>query len=487
MLKESLTQRDFVRASPGAAKFPAAPARPAAKLAFPTNRLNAIRTATPGWQIVAAPAGTTLALLAFYIFLHTSFAGEILKVYLHVPFPVVGIFAVLVPLVVLFAGGAMRFLGTPMAIPWLLFNVWIAISAVLGFYPKDSFSQMVPFELRLQILPLLICAVATTSKSVRTVLAVAAVGVIPVLGLAATVGRLQAREGGRFGIPETSLSNPNDLAFHLLWGSMLLLTFLLRKGKLGRILAAIAIPASVWFILKTASRANFLTLFAVVAIGFVIAAPSIRILLLITVPIGLGVTLLLLPKSTLDRITAVEVSTSIDEVGQEGKQATDAQERGALDSQAARMNLAKLAFTATLRNPVFGSGMGMFADETADYIQRTTRNKAPWQTAHNSYLKVSSENGIPAFLFYVWSILAAIFVTWRSVRQTRKRPGFEDANRNSICILLALAVYAFGTFFCDIVYLPYLAITIGLAAANYLAFRNEDLLAGMASQGPLVR
>src|ERR1700743_673399 len=182
MLKESLTQRDFVRASPGAAKFPAAPARPAAKLAFPTNRLNAIRTATPGWQTVAAPAGTTLALLAFYIFLHTSFAGKILKVYLHVPFPVVGIFAVLVPLVVLFAGGAMRFLGTPMAIPWLLFNVWIAISAVLGFYPKDSFSQMVPFELRLQILPLLICAVATTSKSVRTVLAVAAVGVIPDLG-----------------------------------------------------------------------------------------------------------------------------------------------------------------------------------------------------------------------------------------------------------------------------------------------------------------
>src|ERR1700742_203013 len=237
MLKESLTQRDFVRASPGAAKFPAAPARPAAKLAFPTDRVNAIRPAPPGWQTVAAPAGTTLALLAFYIFLHTSFAGEILKVYLHVPFPVVGIFA------------------------------------VLGFYPKDSFSQMVPFELRLQILPLLICAVATTSKSVRTVLAVAAVGVIPVLGLAATVGRLQAREGGRFGIPETSLSNPNDLAFHLLWGSMLLLTFLLRKGKLGRILAAIAIPASVWFILKPASRANFLTLFAVVAIGFVIAAP----------------------------------------------------------------------------------------------------------------------------------------------------------------------------------------------------------------------
>ena len=129
---------------------------------------------------------------------------------------------------------------------------------------------------------------------------------------------LQAREGGRFGIPETSLSNPNDLAFHLLWGSMLLLTFLLRKGKLGRILAAIAIPASVWFILKTASRANFLTLFAVVAIGFVIAAPSIRILLLITVPIGLGMTLLFLPKSTLDRITAVEVSTSIDEVGRKG-------------------------------------------------------------------------------------------------------------------------------------------------------------------------
>jgi O-antigen ligase len=415
-----------------------------------------------------------LALVAFYIFLHTSFSGEVLKVFLHFPVPVVGIFAVLVPLALAFGGRLTRFIQTPLGLPWLLFNAWIAICAVLSFYPRESVSQVIPFELRLQILPFFFCAVANTSKTIRRLVIAAALGVLPVLMLCALKGEVQ--DGTRFGIAGTSLENPNDLAFHLLWASTLLMIFLLGKGKLGKVVAVIGASSSFWFILKTASRANFITIFAVVAVVFLLSAPSIRIALLIAVPIGLAITLPLLPKSTFDRILSVKLS-SAEEVAKQSDAESDAQLRSAMDSEASRMELAMLAVSATLRHPVFGVGQGMFADETADFMLKATGEKAPWLTAHNSYLKISSETGIPGFVFYLWSISASLWMTLHALKRSRKRPGFEDTSRNSICILMALVTYCVGTFFCDIVYLPYLGMTAGLAAANFLAFRNEDRLA----------
>jgi hypothetical protein len=426
-------------------------------------------------QTAAGPAGAVIGLLGFYIALHTGYAGEILKVFLHVPFPVVVIFAVVVPLVVAITGRVRTFFETPLAIPWLLLNGWMCLCAVFSFYPRESVSELVPYLLRLQIMPLLFCAVATTSESVRRLVGATALGVLSVLVLCATKGEMQ--EGTRFGIAGTSLENPNDLAFHLLWGSTLLLLFILHKGKLGKIVATVAIMSSFWFILKTASRANFFTIFAVVAVAFLLAAPSVKFVLAFVVPLGLAIALPLLPKATLDRIMSVEVTSDIDQVGKESAEATDVQLQGALGSEAARMELMRLAVQATFRHPVFGVGMAMFANETADFIMATTGRKAPWQTAHNSYLKISSEDGIPGLIFYAWSIFASIVMTWKTFLKSRGRPGFEDTSRNSVCILLALVVYAVGTFFCDIVYLPYLSITVGLAAANFMAFRNEDGLA----------
>lgn len=436
------------------------------------------RTAIP---VVAAPAGALVALLGFYIMLHTGDGGEVLKIFLHVPFPVVAIFALVVPVAAGITGRVLWFFKTPVAIPWFLMLGWMTFSALTSFYPTESVSEFLPYGLRFHIMPLLFCAIATTCGSVRSLITWAALGLFPILLLCATKGELM--EGTRFAIPETSLVNPNDLAFLLLWGATLLLVFLLGNGKLAKIAALVAIPSCFWFILKTASRANFITIFVVLAVAVLIAAPSTRIVLLVAVPLGLGITLPLLPKATLDRMLAVVVSSSIDEVGKESDAATG-QLRGALGSEAARMELAKLAIDATLRHPVFGVGMSMFANETADYFMKSYGTKAPWQTAHNSYLKISSENGIPGFVFYAWSILAAIGMTWRTFVNSRGRPEFQTANRNSICILLALVAYIVGTFFCDIVYLSYLSITVGLAAANFLSFRNESALVNAAAPVP---
>jgi O-antigen ligase len=428
---------------------------------------------------VVAPAGAFVALLGFYIMLHTGLGGEVLKIFLHVPFPVVAIFAVIVPLAAGFTGRVGWFFRTPVAVPWLLMLAWMTFSAITSFYPRESVSEVLPYGLRFHIMPLLFCAIATTSKSVRSLIVWAAMGMFPVLLLCFVKGEMV--EGIRFAVPDTSLENPNDLAFLLLWGSTLLLIFLLGKGKLGKIVTLAAIPSCFWFILKTASRANFITIFFVLAVAVIISAPPVRIFLLVAVPIGLAITLPLLPKSTLDRILSVVVSSSISDVAQQSNSVANAELKGAIGSEAERMELAKLAIDATFRHPVFGVGMSMFATETADYFMKNFGTKAPWLTAHDSYLKISSESGIPGLIFYVWSIVAGIGMTWRTFIKSRGHPEFQTTNRNSICVLLALVVYAVGTFFCDIVYFSYLSITMGLAAANFLSFRNESAMLNAAT------
>jgi hypothetical protein len=431
-------------------------------------------------QKATVPAAALVLLLGIYIAMHTSLAGEILAIFLHIPLPVVGVFSLIVPAAVAFVGRPTQFFGAPVAKPWILLNIWMALAALFSFYPHDSVSSVIPLILRLQIMPVLFCGVATTSKSTRSLLKWAALGLLPLLLLCFTSG--QMLEGYRFAIPETSLANPNDLAFHLLWGCMLLLVFLFGRNKLMKIMVLMAVPTSLWFILKTASRSNFLTIFAVVAMGLLLTKSSTRVMLLLGIPLALAIMLPLLPRDTLDRITAIASGSSAGDAAEAAKASGNDKLEGAFDSEAARLELSRLAVDATLRHPVFGVGMQMFGDETADHLMKTKGTKGPWQSAHDSYLKISSENGIPALIFYVWAILSSVWMTWSTLRKTRARPGFEDAYHNSICILMALVAYVVGTFFCDIVYLPYFSVTIGLAAANYMAFRNEDRLAAALAQ-----
>jgi O-antigen ligase len=230
--------------------------------------------------------------------------------------------------------------------------------------------------------------------------------------------------------------------------------------------------------LKTGSRANFVTFIVLFAVIFILVPRGTKALLALGAPIAMLIVFLVLPRTTLNRMLAIVLTSSEEEVAMRTMETQDDQLRGAIGSQAARMELQKLAVSATLRHPLFGVGPLMFENETADNILKSTGKKAPWQTAHNSYLKISSENGIVGFIFYVWVLVAAFRLTYRCYKRTEGNPALKMANGNSVAILLALVVYACGSFFCDIVYLSYLPITVGLAAANYLAVMGDDRQSG---------
>jgi O-antigen ligase len=418
----------------------------------------------------AAAGGFVMALFGFYAFMHTGAFGEIMAVYLHLNVPMVAAMAVIVSIAALFHGGLGRFGAAPTAKPWIILSVWLFITSIFSFSARESVRYIVPFLVRFMAMPLLFCAFATTTRTVQKLISWAAAGLIPVLVLCVTKGSMM--DGVRFGVVGTSLENPNDLAFHLLWGSTLLLIFFFR-GKLGKLLVLATVPPCFWFIMKTASRANLISIFVLVAVVFLIVPSSVRLVMAVVVPVVLVVTIAALPKATQQRILAIAISSEVD-VAAQSNGTEDDNLKGALGSQAERMELSKLAIEATFRHPIFGTGPTMYANETAAYIMAKFGKKAPWLTAHDSYLKISSETGIPGLVFYVWAILSGLRLGYKTYMRTAGKPGMQIANRNALCLLLALVTYAFGTFFCDIVYYSYLPMTLGLTAANYLATINEE-------------
>jgi hypothetical protein len=432
------------------------------------------RPTTAGTKLVTAQAsGFLLALFGFYIFMHTGAFGEITAVFLHLALPMVAAMCVVISLTAIVHGGMDRFFTTPISRPWPILYIWMCLSSIFSFYITASVGFIVPFGLRFMVMPVLFCAFLTTPNAVRGALNWAAFGLVPILILCVTKG--QMLDGIRFAIPDTTLENPNDLAFHLLWGSCLLLSFFFRPGKLGKIFTIITIPPCIWFVMKTASRANFVAIFVLMGVVFIMVPGKIRMIIGTIMPVILVATVIALPKATQDRILAIVVGSAEDVAVQvQSNGGSDDNVKSAMESQAERMELSKLAIDATLRHPIFGVGPLMFADETANYIMAKTGKKAPWLTAHDSYLKISSETGIPGTILYIWSVLAGLAMNYSVYKRTSGKPERIVTNRNAMCIFLALATYAFSTFFADLVYYAYLPITLGFTAANYLVAKTED-------------
>lgn len=453
----------------------AAVATPPAPVPATTPRIQSpARQPTPAEsseRLYSGFARLTLLLLGFYVFEHTTFAGELLANFAHIRFPVVAITGAVVTVCALFSGRLLQFLRTPLAIPWIFLYAWMVLASLFSFWARASVGFVIPYGLRFQLMPFLFCALAVSTRAVRDLLTLAGSGLLVVLALCITKGTLY---DGRLVVPATDMLNPNDLAFHLLWLSMLAAVFLLNRGVGGKLLSAAMIPLSVWYMLKTGSRANLLTFIVLFGVVFVLVPRGTRALLALGTPVAVIVVLTVLPRSTLNRMMAIVLTSSEQEVATRTLQTKDAELRGAIGSQAARMELQKLAISATLRHPVFGVGPLMFENETAANILKNTGQKAPWQTAHNSYLKISSETGVIGFLLYLWTLVAAFRLTYDCYKRTQKRPELKIANGNSVAILLALVVFGFGSFFCDIVYLSYLGITLGLASANYLAVAGDE-------------
>lgn len=403
--------------------------------------------------------GLTNVLMGLYSMMLTVPIAEILIVYLHAHISVVVIVDAILTILLIMSGRLGRFFETPMAKPWMVLLVLYGIAAVLGVYKGESVPFIFEYGIRFHVLPLYFCALALTPDQVRKSLRWMGWGMLLLVFLCFKFG---TSEDGRFLLPDTSLSNPNDLAFAFLFGMSCLM---LNKSKLARAMAVGVCGVVLYFILKTASRASLITLIAMVIFLFIFASRRMKILLVIAVPVTAALLIALTPSFAIKRLSLITPN--------EAAAGNDSQLRNAIDSEEARSELQQRAIKLALHNPLFGVGPLEFLNGVELMVRQSTGQKSGWQGAHNTYLQVAAEAGIPAMILYLVCLYYCAKLNIQTFLSCRRNPTVSEAGTQSLVLILMTIAFAVCVAFSNNAYDPRVDMLVALSAANFLAVRDE--------------
>ena len=295
------------------------------------------------------------------------------------------------------------------------------VGAPFGDWPADSLDAVFNSFLKLIVFIYLLVKCVADEEGLFQVIWSLCLSAVA-LSAAALLNPLKT--DGRVYVSDTY--DPNDLALTLCL--ILPLMFYLQENSAGAkrvfVLAAMAMLGLV--VIKTGSRGGFITLCAIAALLLYQKGPSYAVK---RIPLILAFAVIFLftaPREQLDRMLSVF-----------GLQSDSYQSAPADD----RIVLWKLSRTVMLQNPLLGCGMGQLTNANG----RAAGGN--WHTAHNAYLQVGAELG----LFGLWSFLAMLFFSWRSLRTERygfQRPWLVDglsASLLALCVGTMFLSWAFTT------------------------------------------
>ena len=99
--------------------------------------------------------------------------------------------------------------------------------------------------------------------------------------------------------------------------------------------------------------------------------------------------------------------TTVDDDVDDASEMDGGMKESAISSTQSRKMLLRHSLIFTIKHPLFGVGPGMFPLADDEYSKSIGLPKGPWLGTHNSYTQVSSELGIPAFLFFTAAVIMA--------------------------------------------------------------------------------
>lgn len=347
------------------------------------------------------------------------------------------------------------FLQMCLAIP---FSVW-----------RGGSFQLVILEFSKIVLIFLCILLSVTSvKRLRRLLFLQAtsVALMCFLALGGAGSRLVNTAGERLdGVLGGVFANPNGFALSIAVVLPFAIAFLLESRNLVvKLFWLVCVFGMLGAVLETYSRGGFLA--TTVAVGvclwlFAVCSPRYRWLLVLGF-FGLLLTPILAPPGYLNR-----VSTILDP------------ERDTTGSALARRDLLVRSLIITARNPIFGVGPGNFQIVSAEMSR-------DWHDAHNTFTRLSSEAGVPAFLFFALLLTSAISSTRKAIRLGASDPQVFLLGGALLASLLALVV---GAMFADVPYHFFPYFLVGYAGALCQIVQNQASAAAEsteASASPLV-
>jgi hypothetical protein len=414
-------------------------------------------------------------LLGLYILMHVAPVAEFLATYVDLNLREVVIVGVIVSLGIMFTGRLDRFLQVSVAKWWIVLGLLYALASGLGTYPRQSMTFMAEYLIRFHVFPFLICAVALEASHVRTLVHWASGGNILVVLMCLLYG---TEEGGRFWGPGLTISNPNDLSFLLLLSSAYTALAVFRGSMVARMISIPALLLAAYFIFRTGSRGTFLMLIVALVVALLFLPGRAKAWLLLGSMVCALILAMFVPTANWQRVTLIS-SDPEQELLKHPEHAAD------LTSQIARMELQKRAMRLTLEHPLLGVGPTMFMDNVDRMVREQTGRKSSWQNAHNVYLQIASENGIPALLAFIAVLIFCMKMNYQSFKKCLRVPALADCHPQCFCLFMATFIYSIGLLFSNAIYDIGLPILLGLSSANYLAIKSH-VSAGARPAAPSV-
>jgi O-antigen ligase len=393
------------------------------------------------------PRSKAAGILLFLLYFLYSRTPDLIGVY--VPGTVKALSAILL-LAVIFGGGIKRAFSTA-AVKWLsAFTFWLVLSVPFSYWRGGSMQLLINDWSKAFLLTIATAGLITTSEHARKALIAISIGTLQLAVLSALSGG-----SGRLQFGEGLAGNPNDLAMYLVMGIPGCLLLASTSGILKRWMGWLGVSLLTVVALKTGSRMGLILLAILFVIVFLRQSPAAKVRFVIAVVVLGAVGWTLTPKDLKDRYRTLWTSnTDVDGSSEASK---------AVGSTEARKDLLQLGLDVTLQHPLLGVGPGEFGDYVGGVNRHAREARLGFRQTHNTYLQVSSEAGIPAFILYV----AAIWVTLSSsFRLSRSLYGSNKYSRYTAEFLfLATVVYATGIMFGAYAYTFFFPVILGIAAA----------------------
>jgi O-antigen ligase len=414
---------------------PPAPAPPPVRLQFAPNPMQKV----------------AFGLTAFFILLLYSRLQDFVY-FLHLP----GITLALATIAMIVAGNINTISKVP-STKWLVgMTVFMVCAIPFSVWHGGALETVLNLWLKAVLVYVIVTSAIVIPRYCTRLITIAAFGILcgTVIGLIA--GTTSA---GRMSELNLRFSDANELAQVLLIGMCLMLGYSVTPGRnqVMKTLAYVSVIIMLVAFFRTGSRGGFIGLITITLFIFIKESVATKAGILFLAVIVTACILLFLPSTLKYRYGVL--------LGLVQETQTSNEAIAAAGSAEGREYLLVQSLLMTARHPLFGVGAGMFAVAENSVAIQGGKARGSWHETHNMYTQVSSENGIPAFIFFV----AAIFAAFRALNRVialGKDSGdlvIVEASRSAYWIRLALLSMAASGFFLSIAYTNELQVLIAFA------------------------
>lgn len=422
------------------------------------------------------PHAMATGLVLVFMFLLVSRTVEIIPELTGINTHLILLLLPFVLLASLFSGELGNAMKTPVVVMFTAFTIWLCFATLASTWKGGSARLLVFTWIESYLSSIVLVSLISTLEQCRKLFYTLAFALLPILFQTVV---FYAKTQGRDASATGSLGNPNDLAFAIL----LLLpfaVFVIQSESLLNWKALVCVPVVIYGLIKTlrtGSRSALLTLVVCFLIVLITGKARTKLrLLAVGGVIGL-VGIAAVPRDVLLRWATVFDGTSYEH-------AMSVDELSAVDSTRAREMLFHESVRLMLEHPVLGVGPGVFMAALSGEQEKRGEHGS-WHEAHNSFVQVGSEAGLPAFAIYLAIWLYCLKRTVSTYRRARKDPKQLTTARMAACLSMSLIAFGVCAAFGNYSYSFHLPVLAGLVQAFDLSVRREAKEAAAVAAVPV--